>query len=1064
MSQASEEHEEPSSGSEAESEAESEPESDEESEPESEDESEEEYAADEDEDEGDDDEEECSDEDMEDCVAPAPAKKKATAAKATAKAAPKAKAAGRPPAAAGKAIVARFAERKVARGAAAAPAGGTESDAARRARNIAAMLAGAVQTRALPAAAGLRAPRKGEGSFKPFKAHAHLETAASIEARKTKSIGIKRAKFRPWNGRSSPVPLPFLSMLRKAEPEPEEADADEEAKVEKPFEPPPQPPLVLYDPAGDPNALPGAKVVEVDQMLCRWLRPHQREGTKFLFECCAGLRDYKGCGCILADDMGLGKTLQGIALLWTLLKQGLDGKPMIRKAIIVCPTSLVTNWDSEVTKWLKGLCKTIPLAGVNREDANASVANFLSPRSFAQVLIVSYETFRIHSEKFHKRGEEACQLLICDEAHRLKNGDTQTNISLHKLATRRRVLLSGTPLQNDLNEFFAMIDFTNPGVLGEQKRFRRYFQTPILNGREPDATANARSKGEERSAELSDLVNTFILRRTNTLNAKFLPPKLMTIVCVNLTKLQKDLYAHFLTNKDVQRDNDREDGGSLVKVLPYLNELRKLCNHPKIVYDGARARMQSRSKEQDDHAGFGADAMELFAPYEATLQAAGGFNRSSSRLNPRGGAPKKVEQLGGEHSWIELSGKFAVLARMLAEMRRTGDDRIVVVSNFTQTLDVITQLCKDNGYPYVRLDGSVSLKKRKKMVDEFNDPNAKQFVFLLSSKAGGCGLNLIGGNRLILFDPDWNPAVDKQAAARVWREGQKKECFVYRFVSTGTVEEKIYQRQLSKEKLQGVVNGNDMTTDIGTSDLADLFMPVEPDTKSTTYDLICGEEGEDKVRPSQLGYKPQEGAPLEEDLAEWAHHPTLKTLPDEVMQRAGGDDVSFVFACRVDGEFMALQKEMADKKVALDKENKAAQAKDATAKMAAKADEDQGAAGGKRKPLADADGAGARKRRSDEGAEAALARSSEVEMAEQESPENFSEDDLALDLEPARAARGGKAAEVVELSDDDEEAVPNSSDEEDEGEDAPEVASDDDTEPESSEEETDDSDDDDFAS
>ena len=895
-----------------------------------------------------------------------------------------------------------------------------KTDAERRAANVKAMLGGAVQTRTLPAVAGLRAPVVHQGGYvnKAFKGHAGKETAVSLAARKKMKLGL-RGQPKPWNGRSSPLPLPFLQgMLKPEELLEEEGNGEPQPEKPKPFVPPPQPPLVLYDPAEHEDAPPGANKVMVEQWLCNWLRPHQREGVKFLYECCAGLREYKGCGCILADDMGLGKTLQGIALMYTLLKQNTAGRePMVKKAVIVCPTSLVTNWDSEIQKWLKdapgGPPKTIAMAGHDRASADASMATFLSPMNtdgrLFKVLIVSYETFRIHSAKFHRQdqnGEEkSTQLLICDEAHRLKNGETQTNISLNKLGTRRRVLLSGTPLQNDLDEFYAMIDFTNPCVLGDQKRFRRWYQTPILNGREPDATANMRAKGEERSAELSDLVNTFILRRTNTLNAKHLPPKLMTIVCINLCQLQKDLYTHFLKSKDEQRDADKLAGGGLVKVLPYLNELRKLCNHPKICYDGVRSRLGGRKGQQsgpdkEDDVGFGADAMALFEPYQSALEAADGMKRGSSRLNPKLGKRPADDGEGSKYSWVELSGKFAVLARMLAELRRTTDDRIVVVSNFTQTLDVITSLCKDCGYPYVRLDGSISLKKRKKMVDEFCDPAANSFVFLLSSKAGGCGLNLIGGNRLILFDPDWNPAVDKQAAARVWREGQKKECFVYRFVCTGTVEEKVYQRQLSKEKLQGVVNGNDMTTDIGSGDLEDLFCPVEEDTKSTTYDLICGGEDEEKVSLSQMNYKPQEGAPLEEDLAGWAHHPTLATLPDEVMQRAGGDDVSFVFSCRVDGEFLALQAELADKKKLAEEEKAKAAAAVAEVKGAEAKSKAKGKA--KRKPLGDADEAQPRdaKQRGDEGVVGSPAVESPVEPMSEDS---------------------------------DDEAVPNSSDVEDSG-------------------------------
>lgn len=210
-------------------------------------------------------------------------------------------------------------------------------------------------------------------------------------------------------------------------------------------------PLVLWKPA---EGEPGSEVT-VDPMLTRFLRPHQREGVAFMFECVAGLRPYEGQGCILADDMGLGKTLQGITLLWTLLHARaptLGGDPMAHRVVICCPTSLVSNWDNECTKWLRGKARTLPLAEASREEVSSSIHTFLSSTRY-QVLIVSYETFRLYADRFKEPG--SCDLLLCDEAHRLKNDATLTNRALGAMDCRRRVLLSGTPLQNKLDEFFG---------------------------------------------------------------------------------------------------------------------------------------------------------------------------------------------------------------------------------------------------------------------------------------------------------------------------------------------------------------------------------------------------------------------------------------------------------------------------------------------------------------------------------------------------------------------------------------------------------------------------------
>lgn len=214
----------------------------------------------------------------------------------------------------------------------------------------------------------------------------------------------------------------------------------------------------------------------------------------------------------------------------------------------------------------------------SREDVIATINQFLSPRCPAQLLIVSYETFRLHAERF--QGPDACDLLICDEAHRLKNDQTLTNKALDSLACRRRVLLSGTPMQNQLQEFYSMVNFCNPGVLGTPAQFRRHFETPVLAGREPDATDTEKELGQERSAELSSIVNDFILRRTNSLLSKHLPPKVVEVVCCRMTPLQYQLYCHFVQSRSVRSLFSAQKSA---RVLSAITSLRKLLNHPKYV-------------------------------------------------------------------------------------------------------------------------------------------------------------------------------------------------------------------------------------------------------------------------------------------------------------------------------------------------------------------------------------------------------------------------------------------------------------------------------------------------
>ncbi|XP_020089943.1 DNA repair and recombination protein RAD54 isoform X2 [Ananas comosus] len=681
--------------------------------------------------------------------------------------------------------------------------------------------------------------------------------------------------------------------------------------------PPGVEPLVLWQHEGHDEENGQCTPIEVDPSLVRYLRPHQREGVQFMFDCVSGLSSAEGIsGCILADDMGLGKTLQSITLLYTLLRQGFDGKPIVKRALIVTPTSLVSNWESEINKWLGGKVQLLSLCESTRADVLSGIESFLKPRSPFQVLIISYETFRMHSSKFERTG--SCDLLICDEAHRLKNDQTLTNRALAALPCNRRILLSGTPMQNDLEEFFSMVNFTNPGVLGDVAYFRRYYETPIICGREPMASEDERKLGAERSVELSAKVNQFILRRTNALLSNHLPPKIVEVVCCKLTPLQLELYNHLIHSKNVKRLISEET--KQAKILAYITALKKLCNHPKLIYDSIKSSSSGTT-------GF-EDCMRFFPP---------------ELFSGRSGS-----WTGGGGMWVELSGKMHVLARLLGHLRQRTNDRIVLVSNYTQTLDLFAQLCRERRYPYVRLDGTTSISKRQKLVNQFNDQSKDEFAFLLSSKAGGCGLNLIGGNRLVLFDPDWNPANDKQAAARVWRDGQKKRVYIYRFLSTGTIEEKVYKRQMSKEGLQKIiqqehVDNQKQVSFFSMEDLRDLFTfhehvrseihenmkctRCERENLTVTDDMddlseiigdkdsITGGHHNDvggfaeitgclhKLKNSEK----QVGTPSEEDLVSWGHHFDPSSVPDAILQSSAGDEVTFVFTNQVDGKLVPVE-------------------------------------------------------------------------------------------------------------------------------------------------------------
>lgn len=431
----------------------------------------------------------------------------------------------------------------------------------------------------------------------------------------------------------------------------------------------------------------------------------------------------------LVNILGLGKTLQSVTLIYTLLKTGItaNGAPTAKRVIVVCPCSLVNNWDNEFVKWLgPGAVKTCKISEGSRKEVERNLDSFVRTKLF-NVLICSYECLRTHAKRLTKFAD-CCDLLVCDEAHRLKNNENQTSRALNSLPVKRRVLLTGTPMQNDLQEFFAMVDFTNPGVLGTQEEFRKKMLFPILRGREPDATDAQKKRMMDIQNDMSTTVNEFILRRVNTLNAQHLPPKLVQVVCCNLTEIQQNMYQHLITSKDMQHVMD----GKQVNCLGSIQMLMKLCNHPSLVADDDDAYGNQPQKGRRKAA-----KQIKYNEDEPTSSAAPGADGIAKFLPMSGGGGGRGNHNIPVHP--EWSGKMFVLYRLMKEMRKpgNGNDKIVIVSNYTQTLDLIGRMCRQNSWGFCRLDGSINMKKRQKMVDEFNDPSSSLIAFLLSSKAGG---------------------------------------------------------------------------------------------------------------------------------------------------------------------------------------------------------------------------------------------------------------------------------------------------------------------------------------
>ena len=546
------------------------------------------------------------------------------------------------------------------------------------------------------------------------------------------------------------------------------------------------------------NVPKGRQIVDVvvDPLLTQHLREHQREGVKFMYECVMGMRDFDGQGAILADEMGLGKTLQTIALLWTLLKQNpiYEDPPVIKKALIVCPVTLINNWRKEFRKWLGNERIGVFVA----DGTKTRLTDFTMGRSY-NIMIIGYEKLRTVQEEL-KKGP-GIDIVIADEGHRLKTAKNKSAQAIKSLNTPRRIILSGTPIQNDLSEFFMMVDFVNPDLLGTYKTFTKEFAVPIEKSRQPGALQKDIEKGEARSEELSNLTAMFILRRTAEILSKYLPPKTEYVLFCRPTEAQASTYQHVLACPTFKAAL-----GNSETSLQLITVLKKVCNSPSLLNKIAT------------------DPEKPLSPMTASLLASI--------------PPQLLRTNAG-------STKLRVLDQLLHTLRTTTSEKIILVSNYTSTLDLLSTLLTSLGLPFLRLDGSTPSSKRQDLVDTFNrTPASISFAFVLSAKSGGVGLNLIGASRLVLFDVDWNPATDLQAMARIHRDGQKRPCFIYRFVMKGGLDEKIWQRQVTKLGLaSSVMDQKGGTSSFSRDELRDLFR-LDLGDSCQTHDLLgCSCEG-----------------------------------------------------------------------------------------------------------------------------------------------------------------------------------------------------------------------------
>jgi SWI/SNF-related matrix-associated actin-dependent regulator of chromatin subfamily A member 5 len=421
--------------------------------------------------------------------------------------------------------------------------------------------------------------------------------------------------------------------------------------------------------------------------------------------------------------MGLGKTLQTIAFLAYLREnRGVKGPH-----VVIVPKSVVGNWIREFKMWCPAI-KAVRMGGTKDERQKFITEDLpmVDGKYKWDVLVTSYEGILRERGKL---GKIEWKYLIIDEAHRIKNENSSLSKAVRTMNTAFRLLITGTPLQNNLRELWALLNFLMPDIFGDAEQFDQWFSLSDQSGKE-----NVIKK-------LHTVLRPFMLRRVKRDVATSLPPKKETKLYIGLTQMQQEWYVKVL-RKDAHELN-KLGGPERVRLLNVLMQLRKVCNHPYL-FDGAETGPPCKYST-----GGGMIVSFPCRYYILTLCIVYLFVRSPTDKD-------------GPHLW-ENSGKMMLLHKLLIKLKERGS-RVLIFCQMTRVLDILEDYFRLIGYQYCRIDGSTSGELRDSQMEVFNEDDSPKFAFLLSTRAGGLGINLATADIVILFDSDWNPQVDLQAS------------------------------------------------------------------------------------------------------------------------------------------------------------------------------------------------------------------------------------------------------------------------------------------------------------
>ncbi|XP_037659983.1 DNA excision repair protein ERCC-6 [Choloepus didactylus] len=561
---------------------------------------------------------------------------------------------------------------------------------------------------------------------------------------------------------------------------------------------------------------------KIPGFLFRKLFKYQQTGVRWLWEL-----HCQQAGGILGDEMGLGKTIQIIAFLAGLSYSKIRTRGSnyrfegLGPSIIVCPTTVMHQWVKELHTWWPPF--RVAVLHDTGSYAHRKEKLIQEIAHCHGILITSYSYIRLMQDDISRHD---WHYVILDEGHKIRNPNAAITLACKQFRTPHRLILSGSPMQNNLRELWSLFDFVFPGKLGTLPVFMEQFSVPITMGGYSNASPVQVKTAYKCACVLRDTINPYLLRRmkSDVKMSVSLPDKNEQVLFCRLTDEQHKVYQNFIDSKEVYGILNGE-----MQIFSGLVALRKICNHPDLFSGGPR--------------------------------------------NLTGAADQELEE--NQFGYWKRSGKMIVVESLLKIWHKQGQ-RVLLFSQSKQMLDILEVFLRAQNYSYLKMDGTTTIASRQPLITRYNE-DTSVFVFLLTTRVGGIGVNLTGANRVIIYDPDWNPSTDTQARERAWRIGQKKQVTVYRLLTAGTIEEKIYHRQIFKQFLTNrVLKDPKQRRFFKSNDLYELFTLTSPDvSQSTETSAIFAGTGSDVQTPKRhLKRKTQPAFGADPDV------PKCKTMSD----------------------------------------------------------------------------------------------------------------------------------------------------------------------------------------